>query len=382
MNSENLHLAAKWRPTSFQDVVGQPEVVDSLRGMLMNKRVAPVLIFHGPYSSGKTTLARLIAYYVNCTAPNGIEPCGECASCAQMRPVLLGRSAHPDVTELNVALHGGIDEIRRLASIAPQAPRYNFRVFILDEAHQITGAAFQAANKMLEDPPRRARYILCTTNIEKLPPTIRSRGEIFSLQSLPTELVAKRVFQVAIQEGFKPPKEALRQLCFQIAAASDGHLRDALGLLSKVIDHAKAAKEKTSNWQELLTVVVKQSTELQTSEIIRSYMRGVLSGDHATAFTALQHVTNETYFTRCVIDTFQQLFYTWIDPKLCDKGKMWPLQGIARINKPDRWDVHTASILTDYATALDRISAYTTDSIALLEATTIRVMAMTATWKS
>jgi len=379
MNKDNLHLAAKWRPKAFAEMVGQVEVVDSLRGMIMNKRIDPVLIFHGPYSAGKTTLARLVAYYINCQKPSGIEPCGECSSCKQMKPVLLGRSEHPDVTELNVALHGGIDEIRRLASIAPQAPRYNFRVFILDEAHQITGAAFQAMLKMLEDPPRRTRYILCTTNFEKLPSTIRSRGEIFSLEPLPTEAVAKRVYQIAVKEGFQPPNDMLKKLCLQIATASDGHLRDALGLLSKVINHAEAAKGETSNWQELLTKVVAQSTELQTSEVIRRYVGAVVAGNLPMALQALQHVTNPGYFTQCVLETFQQLFYSWIDKDaLCDPGKMWLLKGVTA-RKPQSTE-SLPLILDDYCTVLERTKLYSTDSIALLEAATFRTMKLIKSW--
>jgi DNA polymerase-3 subunit gamma/tau len=383
MSDNHLHLAAKWRPQTFNDVVGQEAVVDSLRGMIMNKRVDPVLIFHGPYSTGKTTLARLVAYYINCQKPNGIEPCGECTSCKQMKPVLLGRSEHPDITELNVALHGGIDEIRRLASIAPQAPRYNFRVFILDEAHQITGAAFQAMLKLLEDPPRRTRYILCTTNYEKLPSTIRSRGGVFALQPLPTEIVAKRVFQIALNEGFKPPKDMLKKLCLEIAAASDGHLRDALGLLTKVINCAKAAKSKgtASNWQELITEVVQQSAELQTSEVVRRYVGAVVKGNIAEALKTLKHVTNTGYFTQQVIETFQQLFYSWIDGNtLCDRGKSWMLRGIELTKKPTSYMTDFPKILDDYCTVLERIKLYSSDSLALLEASTFRTLVMIQSW--
>jgi len=376
MSEQNLHLAAKWRPKSFDEVVGQQEIVDSLRGMILSKKIDPVLIFHGPYSTGKTTLARLVAYYINCQKPNGIEPCKECPSCKQMQPVLLGRSQHPDVTELNIALHGGIDEFRRLSSIAPQAPRYNFRVFILDEAHQTTAAAFQAAQKMFEDPPRRTRYILCTTEFQKLPATIRSRSAIFSTQPLPTELVARRLFHVAAQEGFKPPKEQLKQLCLQIATVSDGHLRDALNLLSTVINNAKATKSKTSDWQELLTEVVKQSTELQTSEVIRAYMKAVVTRDIPAAFSALRHVTNDVYFTQQVIIAFQQIFYFWIDEDLCDRGKLWLIKGVPRVPTPSNTVETIPAILDEYVGALERLRTYATDPLAVLEAATLRVMKM------
>jgi len=384
MNDEKqLHLAAKHRPGSFDEVVGQERIIGSLRGMILRGRIPPAIIFHGPYSTGKTTLARLVAYYINCSNPDATtaEPCGECNSCVQMKLVIKGKSIHPDVRELNVALHGGIDQIRQLQSLASQSPRYRYRVVILDEAHQITGAAFQGALKMLEDPPKGTRYILCTTNLEKVPDTIRSRCQIFALSPLPTDVVTKRLFDIAVAENFKPPSpKILRKLTAQIAAATNGHLRDALGLLDSVISYA-TANAGEYEWKELVTKIATEMPELAPYKIVHHYMDALFNGEYSYAFQAIQQNTNEEYFVRRVIETFQLVFYRWIDEEaLLDKGKYWMLKGIkVPLLDPIPFD-DIAFILDAYANALERIKTYGTEPKAVIESVTLRVMGKMSAW--
>jgi DNA polymerase-3 subunit gamma/tau len=383
-DNDYLHLAAKYRPTAFSEVVGQSAAVGSIVGMIRRRRVPPAIILHGPYSTGKTTLARLIAYYINCQNPDKDtgEPCKKCNSCTQMLPVLYGRSVHPDVREMNVALHGGIDNIRQLQSLASQAPRYNYLVFILDEAHQITGAAFQGALKMLEDPPKRTRYILCTTNLEKVPDTIRSRCHIFGLSPLSTDLVAKRVYSIAVAEKFRPPsKDVLKKLSLEIAAASDGHLRDALGLLDNVINFSRANKDKY-DWDALVTKISTEMPELAPYKIVHAYVEAMMAGEYSYALQAVQQVSNEEYFVRRVIESFQLLFYQWIDKDaLYDKGKFWMVKGVkAPCGDPLFEDM--AYVLDTYASALERIKSYGTEPRAVIEAATLRVLGKITEWET
>lgn len=161
MSSNDHHLANKYRPTRFSEVIGQEAAVGAILGAIRLGKLRPGLLLHGPHSTGKTSIARLYALYLNCLQPDQVtkEPCGTCQSCQLMLSVLSGQSAHPDVTEMNAALHGGIDRIRQLEMLAPQAPRFRNRIFIMDEAHQITGAAFNGALKLLEDAPARTKFV-------------------------------------------------------------------------------------------------------------------------------------------------------------------------------------------------------------------------------
>jgi DNA polymerase-3 subunit gamma/tau len=234
-------LARKWRPRTFKDVVGQEEIVRALTNAVTADRLAHAYLFSGPRGVGKTTTARLLAAAINCNNSDRptATPCGTCASCLE---VLEGRSI--DTLEIDGATHGKVDQARDLIEIVSYAPsRDRRKVFIIDEVHAISSAAFQALLKTLEEPPAHAVFILATTERHKIPATILSRCQRFDFRRLTDDEVADRLADVAGREGFavvestsaaakgKPFVE--RPALGALAAAATGSLRDGLSLFDQ-----------------------------------------------------------------------------------------------------------------------------------------------------
>jgi DNA polymerase-3 subunit gamma/tau len=232
-------LARKWRPRTFTDVVGQPEIVRALTNALTQDRMAHAYLFSGPRGVGKTTSARLLAAGINCRSASGPtpSPCGICESCQE---VLEGRSI--DALEIDGATHGKVDQARDLIEIVGYAPvRDRRKVFIIDEVHAISTAAFQALLKTLEEPPSHAVFILATTERHKIPATILSRCQRFDFRRLTDAEVADRLAEIAHREGYavdvteKPAPWVEPAALAALAAAATGSLRDGLSLLDQAV---------------------------------------------------------------------------------------------------------------------------------------------------
>ncbi|HQN10036.1 MAG TPA: DNA polymerase III subunit gamma/tau [Thermoanaerobaculia bacterium] len=232
-------LARKWRPRTFADVVGQAEIVRALTNALTQDRMAHAYLFSGPRGVGKTTSARLLAAGINCRAASGPtpSPCGSCESCQE---VLEGRSI--DALEIDGATHGKVDQARDLIEIVGYAPvRDRRKVFIIDEVHAISAAAFQALLKTLEEPPAHAVFILATTERHKIPATILSRCQRFDFRRLTDTEVADRLSEIASREGYsvdadeKPAPWVEPAALAALAAAATGSLRDGLSLLDQAV---------------------------------------------------------------------------------------------------------------------------------------------------
>ena len=232
-------LARKWRPRTFADVVGQAEIVRALTNALTQDRMAHAYLFSGPRGVGKTTSARLLAAGINCRAAAGPtpSPCGTCESCVE---VLEGRSI--DALEIDGATHGKVDQARDLIEIVGYAPvRDRRKVFIIDEVHAISAAAFQALLKTLEEPPSHAVFILATTERHKIPATILSRCQRFDFRRLTDAEVAERLAEIARREGYavdaaeKPAPWVEPAALSSLAAAATGSLRDGLSLLDQAV---------------------------------------------------------------------------------------------------------------------------------------------------
>lgn len=219
-------LARRYRPQTFDDLVGQETVVRTLRNALATGKVSHAYVFSGLRGVGKTTAARILAKALNCERGPTPDPCGQCVPC---REIAEGRSM--DVLEIDAASNRGIDNVRELREVARILPvRDRYRVFILDEAHQLTGEAFNALLKILEEPPPHVVFILASTEKHKFPPTILSRCQQLDFRPLPAETIASRLKAVAAREGF-PLDEAAAHL---IARAAQGSLRDGLSILDQV----------------------------------------------------------------------------------------------------------------------------------------------------
>ncbi|HRY45278.1 MAG TPA: DNA polymerase III subunit gamma/tau [Thermoanaerobaculia bacterium] len=232
-------LARKWRPRTFADVVGQAEIVRALTNALTQDRMAHAYLFSGPRGVGKTTSARLLAAGINCRTAAGPtpSPCGTCESCQE---VLEGRSI--DALEIDGATHGKVDQARDLIEIVGYAPvRDRRKVFIIDEVHAISAAAFQALLKTLEEPPSHAVFILATTERHKIPATILSRCQRFDFRRLTDAEVADRLSEIASREGYsvspdeKPAPWVEPAALAALAAAATGSLRDGLSLLDQAV---------------------------------------------------------------------------------------------------------------------------------------------------
>jgi DNA polymerase-3 subunit gamma/tau len=218
-------IARKWRPQTFQDLVGQQHVTETLKNAIVNNRVAHAYIFSGARGVGKTTAARILAKALNCVKGPTPEPCGVCDSCKE---IAAGTSL--DVIEIDAASNRGIDQIRELREMVRYAPAASrTKVVILDEAHMLTGEASNALLKTLEEPPDRVVFVMATTEPENLEDTIRSRSQHFHFRALTFAEITKRLEEIAQKEGLKIEPGAMAV----IARMAEGSLRDALSLLEQ-----------------------------------------------------------------------------------------------------------------------------------------------------
>src|SRR5512135_1458699 len=222
-------LARKYRPQKFSEVIGQEHVTRTLQNAIEQGRTAHGYIFSGHRGIGKTTVARILAAALNCRSQDHPvpEPCGSCESCTEIRA---GNSV--DVIEIDAATNRGIDEIRELREAARYRPaRDRFKIYILDEAHQITDAAFNALLKTLEEPPGHVIFMMATTQPEDIPQTIRSRCQHFSFHAVRFQEIVGQLSEIARQEGIDADANAIAML----AEAGDGSMRDALSIMDQAI---------------------------------------------------------------------------------------------------------------------------------------------------
>jgi DNA polymerase-3 subunit gamma/tau len=222
-------LARKYRPQKFSEVIGQDHVTRTLKNAIEQGRIAHGYIFSGHRGIGKTTIARILAMALNCQSQDHPvpEPCGVCDSCREIRA---GNAV--DVIEIDAATNRGIDEIRELREAARYRPaRDRFKIYILDEAHQITDAAFNALLKTLEEPPGHIVFMMATTQPEDIPQTIRSRCQHFSFHAVRFDEIVQQLRDIAKQEGIAADDNALAML----AEVGDGSMRDALSIMDQAI---------------------------------------------------------------------------------------------------------------------------------------------------
>ena len=221
-------LARKWRPQAFDAVVGQDAVTRTLRNALASGRVAHAYLFTGPRGVGKTTTARLLAKALACTArAEAPEACGKCPSCVDF-----ASGAPVDVLEIDAASNNGVEEIRTLRENVKYSPvRSRVKVYIVDEVHMLSGAAFNAFLKTLEEPPPHVVFVLATTDPKRIPPTVLSRCQRFDFKPISPEALTRQLTEILGQEGVEFEASALPLLI----RASEGSLRDALSLLDQAI---------------------------------------------------------------------------------------------------------------------------------------------------
>src|SRR5687768_4711955 len=227
-----LVLARKWRPRRFAELVGQEHVVRALTNALETGRVHHAFLFTGTRGVGKTTIARIFAKSLNCETGTSSDPCGACETC-----LAIDAGRYIDLMEIDAASNTGVDDVRELIDNAQYMPsRGRVKVYLIDEVHMLSKSAFNALLKTLEEPPEHVKFLLATTDPQKLPVTVLSRCLQFNLKRLDEAQISGQITKILQAEGIAAEAGAIRQL----SKAADGSLRDGLSLLDQAIAYTGA----------------------------------------------------------------------------------------------------------------------------------------------
>ena len=237
-------LARKWRPQRFDDVVGQEAVTRTLRNAITNGRIAHTFVFAGPRGCGKTTTARILARALNCVKGPTADPCGECDGCIE---ITQGRDL--DVLEIDAASHTQVEKTREviLSGLAVTPVRGRYKIFIIDEVHQLSSHSFNALLKSIEEPPAHVVFMMATTELHKIPDTILSRSQVFEFRTIPTRMIAEQLRTIAAAERIEVSEAALAL----IARSAEGSMRDA----QSAFDHVIAFAGETIGVDDVSTVL-------------------------------------------------------------------------------------------------------------------------------
>lgn len=253
---------------TFEDVVGQEHVVRTLRHAIEADRVANAYLFIGPRGIGKTTTSRIFAKALNCLHPNGVEPCGECENC---REIAAGRSL--DVTELDAASHNKVEDVKPIIESVQFPPTNSkYKIFIVDECHMLSNAAWNAMLKTLEEPPKHVKFVFATTEGDKVLATIISRCQRFDLRRIQTNDIVARLKYICEKEGIEAEEDAL----LAIARGAEGGMRDALSSLDQLISF-KGDKVTEEDALGVFGLVSRSALENLAGAILKGDVASILS---------------------------------------------------------------------------------------------------------
>ena len=298
-------LARKYRPSNFDELIGQEVLVQTLTNAIANNKIAHAFILTGIRGIGKTTTARIIAKALNCLGENndakeaGI-PCGVCDSCTS-----IAKSSHPDVIEIDAASKTGVDDIRVIIDSVQYSPaKGRYKIFIIDEVHMLSTNAFNALLKTLEEPPAHVKFIFATTEIRKVPITVLSRCQRFDLRRLDTAELAAHLKNILAKENFSAEDLALNL----IADAAEGSVRDMLSITDRILSHSNYAPELKA---DITAEVLGLNDQNQIIDFLEVILKGDVNGaiaalgkfyqnstDIAALLTDLQKITHHVILTK------------------------------------------------------------------------------------
>src|SRR5262245_5872805 len=275
-------LARKWRPQRFDDVLGQQAVTRTLANALKTGRLAHAFVFAGPRGCGKTTTARILARALNCVNGPTVEPCGVCEACVEIAE---GRDI--DVLEIDAATHTGVDNVREVIieglSIAPVRSRY--KIFLIDEVHMLSSSSFNALLKSIEEPPPHVIFMMATTELQKIPDTVRSRAQVFEFRTIAARTVADRLRHIASEESIQISDDGLALL----ARAGEGSMRDSLS----AFDQVRAFAGDTITADDVTTVL-----GLIGRDLVLDILEAVETEDAPAAFALVERALERGYDLR------------------------------------------------------------------------------------
>ena len=309
--SSHLVLARKWRPERFSDLVGQEYVTRTLAQALASGRIAHAFLFTGIRGVGKTTAARILARCLNCEKGPTPEPCGECAACIEIRQ---GRAL--DVVEIDGATYRKIDDARTIIENLSYRPaRDRFKIYIIDEAHQLTDQAFNALLKTLEEPPAHVKFILATTEPQKVPETILSRLQRYDFRRIPFAVLLERLRDLSRREGVQAEDGALAML----AREAEGSMRDAERMLETAF--ALASGPVTEG-------LVADSLGVASRSRVYALAEAILNKDAAAALATCASCTAAAPTSRGWDATCSKCCATWRSPRCPNSGAFTPLSDL------------------------------------------------------
>lgn len=269
-------LYRNFRPLKFSDMVGQEHITKTLRNQVMSGRVGHAYLFTGGRGTGKTTSAKIMSRVVNCLNPQNGEPCNECEICKEILDGSL-----TDVVEMDAASNNSVEDIRTIRDEVNFLPtKAKYRVYIIDEVHMLSTGAFNALLKTLEEPPSHVKFILATTEPQKLPMTILSRCQRFDFKKIPEADIIKRLKIICDEANIKIDEEAMKI----IAVLSEGHMRDAISILER------CSQENSEN---ITIEEVKELVGLPSLEYISNLARGILENDTIKSLQAVDDVIKD-----------------------------------------------------------------------------------------